>query len=779
LVGSLIGLGSGLSWAQDSGGEKLYAERCASCHGADGQGTPTEYPHPLVGERSVGQLARLIQKTMPADDPGSLSAEEAAQVAEFVHQTFYSPAAQIRRAAPRIELSRLTVRQYRNVMADLLRPPGEPVTFDGEPGLTAHYFKGRRIRNDNRIIERVDPQVHFDFGTESPNPGNDQFEPHEFSIRWEGSLLAPDTGEYELIIRTDHAARLYLNDNRTPLIDAWVKSGDDTEYRATISLLGGRAYPLRLEFSKAKQGVDDSKKQKEKPPSKPASISLLWQRPGLAEEVISSRHLRSRRVSPTYVVAEAFPPDDRSMGYERGTSISKAWDQATTDAAINFVAFVMGRIDDLAGTQENAPDRSHKLQAFAQRLAERAFRRPLDPELRQLYIDRIFQEAPNPDQACRRALLAILKSPRFLYRELGQASSDPYDVASRLSFTLWDSLPDQALLEAAAGQALQTPEQIAAQAERMVADLRTRSKLREFFLRWLKLDPIPELVKDSNAFPGFDQTLTTDLHASLEMTLDEVLDSEPADFRRLLLADDLYLNGRLAAFYGVDLPPDAPFQKLRIQPEERAGVLTHPYILANLAYTSTSSPIHRGVFLSRSVLGRSLRPPPEAAAPLAPDLHPDLTTRERVALQTSPESCMSCHGLINPLGFTLEKFDAAGRFRTEERGKPIDASGHYQTREGTEVPLNGARALGEYLASSEEVPRALVTQLFHHMVKQPIRAFGPARTTELTSRFVAEGYNLRKLVAWIAASAALPPTVEPGSLTAAASPASQPPRASQ
>ena len=109
---------------------------------------------------------------------------------------------------------------------------------------------------------------------------------------------------------------------------------------------------------------------------------------------------------------------------------------------------------------------------------------------------------------------------------------------------------------------------------------------------------------------------------------------------------------------------------------ERAGLLSHPYLMASFAYTATSSPIHRGVFISRSVLGRVLRPPPEAVVPLAPDLHPDLTTRQRVTLQTKSESCQSCHGMINPLGFTLEHFDALGRYRKEEKGRPIDAMGN-------------------------------------------------------------------------------------------------------
>ena len=123
-------------------------------------------------------------------------------------------------------------------------------------------------------------------------------------------------------------------------------------------------------------------------------------------------------------------------------------------------------------------------------------------------------------------------------------------------------------------------------------------------------------------------------------------------------------------------------------------MLSHPYLLASLAYTSTSSPIHRGVFLSRSVLGRVLRPPPEAVAPLSPEVHAELTTRERVALQTQPEACQGCHSMINPLGFTLENFDAIGRYRESDAIKPIDATGSYLTQSGEVEKFTGHEGFG-------------------------------------------------------------------------------------
>jgi hypothetical protein len=738
-------------------GEQIFRQKCAVCHGAAGEGTEENYPYALAGDKSVAQLARLIARTMPEDDPGTCVGAEAEKVAGFIYETFYSKAAQARNAPARIELSRLTVRQYRNVVADLIGSFHPPAQRDERQGLRGEYYKSRRFRNNgDRVLERIDPSIRFDFGEASPDP--DKMEADQFSIRWEGSVLAPETGDYEIIVRTEHATRLWLNDNNRPLIDAWVKSGNDNEYRAAIYLLGGRAYPLRLEFSKAKQGVDDSKKQKVKPPPVKASIALEWKLPHRVAEVIPPHCLSPGTAPAVFAVKTPFPPDDRSVGYERGTSVSKAWDQATTEAAIEVASHVATQLGELAGGSASASgsDRVERLREFCRQFATRAFRRPLADDQVERYVNDQFEAVSDPETAVKRVVLLVLKSPRFLYREIGSEGVDPYAVAARLSFGLWDSLPDRALLEAAAAGRLATPRDVMSQAQRMVSDPRTHSKLREFLLQWLRVDQVPDLAKAPEKYPGFDGSIASDLRTSLDLFLEDVVWSEASDFRQLLLAQDLYLNGRLARFYGVDLAADAPFQKVAFEPGERAGIIAHPYLLSTFAYTAASSPIHRGVFLSRSILGRSLRPPPEAAAPLPAELHPDLTTRERISLQTRPAACTTCHGMINPLGFPLENFDAVGRYRSQENGKTIDATGFYQTRTGETATFTGARALAEFLAGSDETHDAFVEQLFHHLVKQPIRAYGAHALADLNESFARNGYNIRKLMVEIVGRASLP-----------------------
>jgi hypothetical protein len=735
-------------------GAEIFASQCARCHGERGLGTEEFHPEPLIGDRSVAQLAAVIAESMPQDTEEKCSLDDAAKVAEYIYHEFYSPEAQARNKPARVELSRLTVRQYQNAVADLVGSFRSPARWSSERGLRAQYNPRRNFRRDSSRVERIDPEVNFDWGVNSPVP--EKLEPHEFSVRWQGAVLAPDTGEYEFIIRSEHAARLWVNDDDQPLIDAYVRATTDKEFRASIRLLGGRAYPLKLEFSKAKQGVNDSDKNKDKPkPQVRAYISLLWKRPHHTEEVVPARNFSTRRVPEVFVLQTPFPPDDRSVGYERGTSISKAWDDATTEAAIETASYVANHLDDLADADADKPDNEPRLREFCAKFAERALRRPLTDQQRQAFVEAQFAEAPDRRTAVKRVVLLSLKSPRFLYREFSGEAANSYDVASRLSFGLWDSIPDEPLRKAADENRLASRDEVASQLARMLPDLRSRAKLREFLLEWLKVTQAPELAKDHATYPEFTPEVASDLRTSLELSVDEILDDDQASFRELLQSNSIYLNGRLAQVYDVELPPDAPFQKVSFRPDERSGIVSHPYLLANLAYTGTSSPIHRGVFLTRSLLGRVLRPPPESVVPLAPDLHPDLTTRERVSVQTKEAACQSCHGLINPLGFALEHFDAIGRYRQTERGQPVAAMGSYLTREGKVAEFDGARELAAFLAGNDETHEAFVRQLFHQTVKQPIYAYGKNRLPELKQAFAEGDFNIHKLLVKVVASTAL------------------------
>jgi len=719
-------------------GQAIYRQQCASCHGSAGQGTADNYPRPLTGDRSLSQLIGFIEKSMPEDNPGTCLGDDAKNVAAYIYDSFYSPAARARNKPARVELSRLTVNQYANVVADLVGSFREQSAHDGPQGLKAEYIARHRMGDkvkDDPPIEKTDATIDFDFGAEDPLKG--QIKTDEYQIHWRGALFAPETGEYEFNLETSNGARLWLNDNHRALIDAWVRSGTKLEHRESIRLLGGRRYPIRVDFSKGK--------------SEAARIALKWKLPREAEQVVPTRCLTASEIPEVFVVETPFPPDDRSKGYEQGTSISKEWEQATTEAAIEVAGYMGAHFRQLPGLAAESLGHDRNTRAFCERFVRRAFRRPLTDRDRELCIDRRFRNVPDLETAVRRVVMLAMASPQFLYVSNGVTA---YEKAERLSLVLWDSLPDQRLLEAAAAEQLATPEQVRAQSLRMLADPRARAKLNLFFLRWLKVETPPDLAKDSKNYGEFDGSIATDLRTSLQLFLDDVMWSDSSDFRQLFTADYVYMNGRLAGYYRQDLPVDAEFQKVAFEPEQRAGILSHPYLMAAFAHTAASSPIHRGVFIARGVLGIALRPPPMAIAPLSPDLQPSLTTRERVELQTRPEACQSCHAAINPLGFALERFDASGRLRQEENGRPIDAAGSYSTRDGKLVKFVGARDLAQFLAGSDEVHQAFVRQLFQYLAKQPVRAYGPARLADLTHGFAGQAYNMKALVADIAVTAA-------------------------
>jgi len=725
--------------ADEHPGKAIYAKLCTSCHGDDGQGTADNYAEALAGDRPLVDLARVITETMPEGEADVCVGDDSKLVAAYIYDAFYSPVAQARIRPPRVELARLTNTQYRNAVADLIGQFRGARTIDDKRGLQAEYFASGRFQADKELdFKRVDPIIDFDFGEDVPVDSKFT-KKTEFSIRWQGSVIAPETGDYEFVIRTDNGFQFWLNHSQVPFIDGKVRSGNDAEHRKTLFMIGGRPYPLRLDFFKFN--------------GKSAEIRLRWKAPHKTEEPIPERFLTPSRYSEVMTVETPFPPDDRSEGYVRGTTVSKEWDAATTSAAIEVAAKVFDDLDRLSGSRSGKDDRSSKLHSFCEKLVERALRRPLSEDQKQLYIGSQFEKTADEETAVRRVVMLALKSPRFLYREIG-GENDSFDIASRLSFALWDCPPDNQLWNGASGNSMDRRDQVGRVATRMVNDPRTRTKLREFFHYWLKLDHLVDVSKDTEQFAGFDRALLSDLRTSLELTIDEFVAKEKPDFRQLLLTNEVAFNGRLAAFYGADLPPDAPFQKVAFEPDAGAGILSHPFLMSGFAYHSLSSPIHRGVFISRSILGRSLKPPAAAITPIPPDLHPDLTTRQRVALQTSPVACRSCHEMINPLGFALENFDAAGRFRKKEHDRDIDASGSYLQQTGELAEFAGARELATFLANSDEVHLAFVEQLFQHTVKQPIQAYGSDQKEKLRDLFVRSEFNINVLLAEIATVAA-------------------------
>jgi hypothetical protein len=732
-------------------GEVVYRDDCMRCHGPVGQGVAGKADEPLVGEKSIASLAKYIAREMPENDPGTLSMADATASAEYIHKAFYSAEARARNHPPRIELAHLTVRQYRESIADLLASLRNATSTTETGGLAGAYRerperdpkKPDQNRPEVTFKQQVDPVIDFDFGDKAPEKGSFAA---QFAINWTGSVHVTDTGEYEFRVTTPNGVRLYVNmpeggSEKNALIDIWVSSAMTRTAAAPIFLLGGRSYPLKLEFFKYKD--------------KTASLRLEWRPPGGAWTVIPRTNLSPKSSSPVSVISVPLPPDDGSIGYERGASVSREWTEAVAKGALQVSGMIGPHLFALAGTKADAPDRGEKLKAFSLRFAQMAYRRPLTEE-QKADLSKIY-EGTAPEVAAKRAFIFTLSNPAFLYPGIGP--QDDYAVASRLALTLWDSVPDVALLKAAAAGQLKDAAQVRTHAQRMMKDPRAKAKLRDFLHHWLHVEEGAEIAKDQKEYPGFDQGVVMDLRTSLDLFAESIVWSEQSDYRQLLLSDTILMNDRLAKFYGQKVEAGAGFQPVKMDADQRAGVLTHPFVLATFSYTKSSSPIHRGVFVTRNILGRMLKPPPMAIAFMDDKFDPSLTMREKVAELTSKPACMSCHVTINPLGFSFERFDAVGRVRATDNKKPVDPVSDYATSDGSVIKLTGARDVAIHAAESLAGQTGFVRNLFQELVKQPPAAYSPELLGQLTEKFRADKFHVRNLAVEVAVVAALRPTV--------------------
>jgi hypothetical protein len=732
-------------------GKAIYQKLCLDCHGPDGKGVKDKADDPLEGSRTLESLADRIDRTMPEDEAHLCVGEDAKSVAAYVYDAFYSVEARARNTPARIDLTRLTVPQYRNSVADLV------LSFRGdnwipEPrGLKAFYYGGEGFneRKDFREqkkpdkFERIDDTVRFDFGESIPQHAEaKEFSPESFSIRWNGTILPEETGVYEFVVKTRNGVTLWINEHQhgeeagKKVIDGWVApNNEEREESGSIFLIGGRPYPLRLDFFTWKE--------------KAASIELKWKTPHGVLETIPRRSLTPEWAHESLVVDVPFPADDRSVGYERGTMVSKAWLDAVTAGAIIASDYVVEHLDELAKTKPDQPERRQKIEDFAATFVARAFRHPLGDEDKYHFVKAHFKEGLTPEQSIKRLVLETLSSPRFLYPDLGSPGKpDRWTLASRLALFLWDSVPNERLLDLANKGELDKPEKLDGIANEVVWNWRTRAKMRGFYHHWLEMERADELAKDPATYATFDPAVAADLRTSLYLFLDEVTWGKKAGYRELLLSGEVPLNERLGKVYGADVKGD--FQPVALDGGKRAGIITHPFLLSSLAYHNNTSPIHRGVFLTRNIVGMPLKSPPMANVFKDGKFDPSLTMRQKVTEMTKSKECMGCHVTINPLGFSLEQYDGIGRWREQDRGKPVDAKSDFRKSDGGTLTLTGARDVAEFAANTPSAHRTFVEQLFHHLVKQPVRAYGNDEMDKLRAAFEQGGLQIPNLMKHIA-----------------------------
>ena len=324
----------------------------------------------------------------------------------------------------------------------------------------------------------------------------------------------------------------------------------------------------------------------------------------------------------------------------------------------------------LFGDIDPANPTPEKAASIVAHLAPKLFRRPVEPKTVAKYraLFEKFTQTMTPDEALRGVLSAMLVSPRFLYHEEPPERLDAHAIASRMSFFLWRSTPDDTLLAAAADGSLLDPAKRRGQAQRMMADARAERFLKDFTGQWLRVREVGVMRADATLYPEYDLELEAAMRGETEHFIAEMFERD-LPLAQLIDSDWTMLNQRLAKHYGIEgvLGPDFRRVSLDKTKTVRGGLLTQASIHAVTSNGSTTSPVARGVWVLEKFLGTPAPPPPPDVPPIEPDIRGATTIKEQLAKHREIAACASCHRKIDPLGFALESFDVIGGWREKYR----------------------------------------------------------------------------------------------------------------
>jgi hypothetical protein len=434
--------------------------------------------------------------------------------------------------------------------------------------------------------------------------------------------------------------------------------------------------------------------------------------------------------------ADQFPPEDFVNGFKNQSAaqdisplLADAYNKAAERLARN--AFLGGRDENklLPCKPRNATDERCAAD-FIEAFGLRAFRRPVTSAEKQRYASLLRKEARRTAdflQGARLVIEAMLQSPKFLFRlEQDQA----YRGASRLSFFLWDTMPDQELLGSAASGELSTRAGLAKTVRRMVEDPRAREAFDEFLSQWLRFDLVLNSVKDRRLFRQFNEELAVAMTEETRRLINDMAWSD-RDFMQIFTAGHSFLNADLASLYGLPAPA-TEFAKVAY-PENfpRGGILGQAMFLALTSKPGETSPTVRGFFVREHFLCQTVPDPPPGTNSNLPPLLPSrpLTNRQRLDEHVANPSCAGCHRLMDPIGFGLEEFDAIGQHRRketitffparEDRGEKVtsvtlDLDARGEVSGIANSAFTGPRQLGELLARSPQCQECIVKQLFRY-----------------------------------------------------------------
>lgn len=473
--------------------------------------------------------------------------------------------------------------------------------------------------------------------------------------------------------------------------------------------------------------------------------------------------------------ANGFPKEDFVNGFKNqveSQGISPLQAEAYGKAAerLALAAFRGGDHRRLIPRPPESPTDAAAAGEFVRQFGLKAFRRPLAEHEVDRYAALLLQEAAHAGDFQRGAAMVVetmLQSPHFLFRiERGADGPDAgYEVASRLSYLLWDTMPSDELLRAAGAGELSTPAQVEAAARRMLDDPRAREAMDEYVAQWLRFDRVLDATKDRRQFRQYNAEVAAAMLEETRRLFHELVWND-RDFMELFTADYTFVNSDLAQLYGLPRP-EAEFARVPYPSDSgRSGVLGHGSFFVATSNPTETSPTARGLFIRNLFLGQEVPPPPPGVNTDLPVVTEDapMTNRDRLAIHLNSESCASCHRLIDPLGFGFEQYDAIGAFQEtltlrfggarggeSSRGREaspieleLDTTGYIQGIEDSE--FSTPKELGVLLAESETCQRAIVKQFFRYAFGRQETAHDQVVIDGLHARFRDSGFRFRELI---------------------------------
>ena len=376
--------------------------------------------------------------------------------------------------------------------------------------------------------------------------------------------------------------------------------------------------------------------------------------------------------------------------------------------------------------------------------AEQAFRRPVTDAQIAPYV----RLADNTTGT--RAYAAILCSPRFLYFYEDPGKLDSYALASRLSYYLWNSMPDKTLFELAAADKLTDEDALAGQVERMLKDKKADLFINNFLRQWLHLENITLLPPDEKKFKTFYDDALEDAFTTESFMVFKYMLEENRPVSEFLSADYTFINNDLAEHYGLDKVDKYDFKKVTLKDRRRGGLLTQGAVLTSTSNGVETSPVLRGIWVLQNILGlRKPKPPPNVPA-LAVDTRGTRTLRQQLSAHTKSSRCATCHRHIDPLGFALENFDAIGGWREKyENNVRVDTSGRLPSGQKF-------RNIGEFkkalLARKDSFTQGLVSKFLTYATGRKMLGTDRSEIKKIAGQLKRKGYGLRDLILHTTAS---------------------------